>query len=346
MSPLPHEAQPLPARPNLENFKKIAKGTVKSGQYPTLAKAQFSLARSYGFESWPKFSRHIQALARISPVSRFEAAVDAIVSGDIAALRKALDADPKLVHARSTRLHAATLLIYSSANGVEPYRQKTPPNIVAIATLLLDAGADVNATANTYSDRCGTLELTATSCHPRDAGVQQALMELLLARGASLDKPTILRACLGNGHPGAAEFLAVRGAHIDLEGAAGLGRLEETRHVYNSATDKQKCHALMWACEYGRNDVVDFLISKGADLASHTPDGQTPLHWAIIGGQIETVKLLLRHNPPLDQKNRYGGTPLGQARWSAGNDKDPAPYLKIIEILKEAESKLGSKPRQ
>src|SRR5260370_34735068 len=47
----------------------------------TLANAQFVRARSHGFESWPKFSKHVS-----SPRSRFAAAADAIVNGDAATL--------------------------------------------------------------------------------------------------------------------------------------------------------------------------------------------------------------------------------------------------------------------
>jgi hypothetical protein len=329
----PHNAQPLPARPNLENFRKIAKGLVKSGAHPTLAKAQFALARSYGFESWTKFIRHLESLARNSPVSQFEAAVDAVVAGDTAALRALLSASPGLVHARSTRRHAATLLIYTAANGVENYRQKTPPNIVEIVNVLLDAGAGVNATANLYDGACATLELAATSIHPLKAGVQNELLQTLLDRGASIDKPSLLTACLANNRPQAAEFLAARGARIDFAAAAGLGRLEIAKALFDRA---KLTEALIWASEYGRNEVVEFLLANGADLAAHRGDGQTALHWAVIGGQVETVKLLLRHNPPLQAENKYGGTPKGQAEWSAANAGNPETYQVILDLLRQA----------
>src|SRR5206468_7144511 len=46
----------------------------------TLTGAQFLVARCHGFASWPKFVKHLEAVARgNSPVSQFEAAVDAIV---------------------------------------------------------------------------------------------------------------------------------------------------------------------------------------------------------------------------------------------------------------------------
>lgn len=76
---------------------------------------------------------------------RVRAAADAIVAGSEAELRRLLDANPWLVHARSTREHRSTLLHHVAANGVEGWRQVTPENIVAVARILLDAGAEVDA---------------------------------------------------------------------------------------------------------------------------------------------------------------------------------------------------------
>ena len=68
---------------------------------------------------------------------RFEEAADAVVEGDIATLEHLLDEDPSLIHARSTREHRCTLLHYVGANGFESFRQKSPPNAVEVAELLL-----------------------------------------------------------------------------------------------------------------------------------------------------------------------------------------------------------------
>ena len=117
----------------------------------SLTQAQFVIARAHGFESWPKLSKHIDDVSRTnSPSAAFELAADAIVDGDLAKLERLLRENPKLVRQRSTREHQATLLIYVAANGVENYRQRTPMNIVAITEALLEAGANVNATANVY----------------------------------------------------------------------------------------------------------------------------------------------------------------------------------------------------
>lgn len=99
----------------------------QSAQAFTLARAQFILARIHGFQSWPKFARHLQALSLVhSPEAKFESAVEAIIRGELAALEHLLSADPSLVRARSAREHHATLLHYVGANGIEGYRQKTP----------------------------------------------------------------------------------------------------------------------------------------------------------------------------------------------------------------------------
>src|SRR5712691_9047458 len=119
-----------------------------------------------------------------APASRFEAAVDAIVGGDLALLARLLGEDPGLVRARSTRPHRATLLHYVAANGVEDERQRTPRNAVEVTRMLLEAGAEVDAEADVYGGGARTLGLVATSIHPAHAGVLVPLIELLLEAGA------------------------------------------------------------------------------------------------------------------------------------------------------------------
>ena len=135
-----------------------------------------------------------------------------------------LQQNPELVHAGSPREHLSTLLHYVSANGVEDYRQKTPHNAVEIATILLDASAEIDAVADAYG-KGTTLGLTASSIHPLRAGVLIPLLELLLTRGASVDGApggwNPVNACLANGRKVGAELLGSRGAKLDLEGAAG-----------------------------------------------------------------------------------------------------------------------------
>ena len=121
---------------------------------------------------------------------RFEAAIDAVIDGDVDTLAALLRQDPALATARSPREHGATLLHYVAANGVEDERQRTPPNAVDVARMLVDAGADPNATAEFYGGEAGSTALVGlvSSGHPYDAGLQDVLVEVFCsAPGARPD---------------------------------------------------------------------------------------------------------------------------------------------------------------
>lgn len=286
----------------------------------------------------------------------FEAAADAIMSGDETALRKLLSENPELVRARSTREHRSTLLHYVSANGVENFRQKTPKNIVAIAKLLLNAGADVNAESNAYGGRSTTLGLTATSVHPELVGVQIALMELLLDHGATIDGPdagSAVNGCLHNGRGQAAEFFAGRGARLDLEGAAGVGRLDIVQSFFNNdgalkpkATREQMKDGFTWACEFGRTRMVEFLLDQGMNVGAQPlrHHGQTGLHWAAFRGEGETAKLLLARHAPVDARDEtFGTTPLSWALYAWNKEPGAARnrgYYQVAALLVAAGAKV------
>jgi ankyrin repeat protein len=166
--------------------------------------------------------------------------------------------------------------------------------------------------------------MVATSVHPAVAGLQIGLLKILLKYGASLDglsggwNPVI--AALHNGRGEAAAFLAERGARLDIEGAAGVGRLGLVQGFFKKdgslkpgATAAQMESGFMWACEYGRTRVVTFLLQKGLRIDAR-PHGETGLHWAAYGGHADIVQLLLKRKAPVEVKDkRYGGTPLGWA---------------------------------
>lgn len=290
-----------------------------------------------------------------SSVWQFESAVEATIAGDLPALRRLLSDNRDLARARSTRAHRATLLHYISANGVEGYRQRTPKNAVQVASLLLKAGADVDADLDygplrrIYPERTGStpLGLVATSVHPAAAGVQLRLLKVLLKHGAAVDglpggwNP--LRAALHNGRGEAAAFLAKCGARLDLEGAAGVGRLDVVKGFFkknhclkSTATARQMELGFMWACEYGRTKVVAFLLENGMRVNAR-PHGETGLHWAAYGGHAGIVQLLLEWNASIGLKDkRYQNTPLG---WALHGWLYPPPeaerrsHVKVVALL-------------
>jgi ankyrin repeat protein len=315
----------------------------------TLAGTQLFIAREHGFQSWPKFAHHLEEAARAnSPVSAFEAAADAIVNGDAQTLRRLLDAYPELARQRSTRGHHSALLHYISANGVEDFRQKTPPNIVEIANLLLDAGAEVDAESDAYGGGCTALGLVATSIHPAAAGVQIPLLRTLLDRGARFDQPSaggnsqsIVHACVANGQPVAAKFFADLGAPVDLESAAVLGRLDLLR-TYLDESDtalphpdrKQMESAFLYACGAGSVAAADFLLDRGADLAAHNEEGQTGLHWAAWGAHIDVIRLLLNRGASVHiRDNRFHAVPLDMALWLWDNTTDKEERERCYEAV-------------
>jgi len=342
----------LPGRPDTNDRNMVTDSALRRAKL-TIADGQFIIARKHQFENWRRFEKHIEALnQKDSLISQFEAAVDAIVTGDITTLKRLLRENPELIRVRSTREHHATLLQYVGANGVEGYRQKTPKNAVKVAEVLLEAGADVDADLDygtkrkRYPERTGstTLGLVATSCHPAVAGVQIPLLDILLKYGASVDgipggwNPLI--AALHNGRGKAAAHLAKRGARLDLEGAAGVGRVDVVKTFFNkdgslkaNATKAQMEAGLMWACEYGCANVVDFLLKQGADVGAQ-PHGETGLHWAAYAGHARTVKALLKWKAPVDSKDkRFDGTPLGWALYGWCNQPPEANHSGYYEVV-------------
>ncbi len=322
--------------------------------------ARTIIAREHYFETWDAYAAFAQdAKLASSLTARFEAAVDAVVAGDADTLGRMLRTDPWLVHARSARTHHSQLLHYVGSNGVESWRQRTPKNIVDIAALLLDAGAEVDATADMYGGGCTTLGLAATSIHPKRAGVLEPLLEFLISRGAHSDARAggndylIVNSCLANARPEAADYLARHGAPLDLEGAAGVGRLDLVKAFFNpdgsltaGATSSQLKDGFTWACEFGKTDVVEFLLDHGVSASEILPrhHRQTGLHWAALGAHIETVKALLRRGAPLDVRDAsFNNTPLGWALhgWRENREGDAAklePYYDVVALLVSAGS--------
>lgn len=196
-----------------------------------------------------------------------------------------------------------------------------------------------------------TLGLVATSVHPVQTGVQEALIDLLIARGASLEhavapdytRGRVVNACLANGRGEGAALVAKRGALLDLEGAGGVGRLDIVKTFFDDegkltsqATLDDMKSAFKWACAYGHVDVVRFLIDRGIDVGERHR-GETALHVAAGGGHVEIVALLLTRGARVDARDEvWDGTPLGWALFGWTNDSDAAQrssYYEVVERL-------------
>jgi ankyrin repeat protein len=305
---------PLPLPSRLQDYQKQAEELLVDGQ--------FKLARWYGFESWPALADFVEAITRAnSPVFEFESAVEAVISGDLAALESSLKKNPELVRSRSIRKHSATLLHYVAANGVEDYRQKSPENAARIAEMVLRAGAEVDATADMYGGQATTMNMLVSSTPPAEAGVQVALVETLLDFGAALEgSEAPLMTALAFGHRAAAEALVLRGARVDnIAAAAGLGRVADVKRMLNISDAQSRHLALALAAQHGQVEAVRLLLDAGEDPNRYNPKGShphsTPLHQAAVSGHDAVVRLLVERGAKLDIEDTvYHGTPLGWAK--------------------------------
>ena len=387
-SPAPNDPAPSIGssnhpKPNLEHHRKLAKAllhghaeksqnaarrlinyhphftskteTEALAQPIKLADAQLVIAREARFDSWAKLKHYIETLnakPQHDQDAQFEAAADHIVNGRLEQLRALLTEQPALITARSPREHHATLLHYVAANGVEDHRQKTPPNAVDIANLLIGLGADIHARAGFYGAASGSTPLVAlvTSGHPKQAGLMEPLIRAFAAANQPLDDPQEPGAPLLNAFMfrmiDAAITLADSGTPvIHAYHAAGLGMTDLMQQLitpgtpptaepgpFNGYFSKQQGGeqaaqlALVFACMAGQTTAAAKLIALGIDINSAPYKGWSALHEACVAGHLQTVKMLIEHSAAADRRDeQWLSTP---AEWAdVGGHKHIADYL-------------------
>jgi len=296
--------------------------------------ARLALARWYEFQDWHRLEEYVASVQQPGPIARFERAVEAVIDGDIAALKRLLVEDPELVRARSTRvnhfdppMHRSTLLHYLAANGVEGYRQRSPKNAADVAKVLLEAGADPDALSWAYGGQCTTMSLLVSSTPPADAGVQVPLVETLIDYGASTSPAgegnwtSPIETALVFGKHDAAQALVRRGAPVQsVAAAAGLGRIDDLQRMLPTASITDRHRALALATKSGQVEATRVLLDAGEDPNRFNPPGThahtPPIHQAIAAGHLDVVKLLVDRGARLDIRDAiYQGTPLGWAKY-------------------------------
>lgn len=157
-----------------------------------------------------------------------------------------------------------------------------------IAKLLIDRGADLSAKARVIGKGIEKDEkivywtplIWASYCG--HAGI----VRYLLAHGAEVnayDKTTLLAPihfAAKNGHLEVLRALCEKGVNVDDWG--------------NFLSDK-RVSPLCLAARYSSFQVVDYLISKGANVNFKDSDNWTPLHYAVLAGSLPTVQSLVEH---------------------------------------------------
>jgi ankyrin repeat protein len=379
------DAKEVPARPDLEQYKKQAKDLVKvfkvlrahkSGDpeaiqrvkkyHPRFAKlsdsemasarfaladAQLVIAREHGFESWPKFRKHIEALARERSVASLKNPLAAFIetacvprdsghaSGTLDRAEAILAAHPEIA---SSNIHTAAIL--GDDAGVRRFLSLDPRNATAkggpygwdalthlcfsrylrldrarsdgfvrAATALLDAGASANT---------GWIEANHRP-HPEwesalygAAGVVHhvELTRLLLQRGADPnDEETPYHA--PETHDNAALKVLVESGKLN-EGSLGMILLRKTDwHDYEG---------------------IKWLLERGVDPNRRTRWGKTAIHNSVLSDNgIKIIEVLLEHgaDPKLiaDHPNRSPSPSLGKSAVAMAARRGRRDALELFE---------------
>ena len=252
----------LPERPSLEQLRKQAKehlDTLRAADPSVnLAAAQHSLAREYGFESWPKLVHHVESM---QPANRMAqpaelksdqkllwsqgrgtdvwALIQACASGDLKAVRALIATDPSLARShydyrkplyfavRENRLDVVRLLLEHDCNPLDLWMDDDPIEIAR------DRGYTEMEQLLTH-----TLE-TKFNASPQGEPVALALREHDLPRMRDLlDAPPAL---VGKG-------------------------------------DKRSSQPIHWATMTRQLDAIDELLRRGADINAQRMDGARPIH--------------------------------------------------------------------
>jgi uncharacterized protein len=204
-------------------------------------------------------------------------ATDAVQHGNLEVLRRMLDERPELATAyigdypdgmSRTLLHAAT-----------DWPGHYPSN-AATVTVLLDAGADVNARF-TGPHRETPLHWAASS---DDVEVLDVLLDAgadIEATGAVIAGGTPLTDAVAFAQWNAARRLVERGAHTPLREAAGLGLLDRVERYCEAdppPSPDDLTQALWYAAHGGQPEVAELLLQRDADINWVARwDGTTPL---------------------------------------------------------------------
>lgn len=378
----------LPSQPSLEQLRRQAKDLIRSFRagdksaqerlisqlknktseieegksQPSLSIAQLTIAREYGFESWPKIKFFIESLG-MTYEQKLNAFVAAATSNRLYYAKYLLQNEPKLAtHDLSTaclvgnvelveKLISQTPALVKSKIGIKNWEpliyvcfsffnkdgSTTAENLLKVAALLVSKGADVNAY---YLHKIG------------DSSPENQVPALYGPSGAT-------------NFPDLAEFLLKSGANPN-----------ERESLYH-ATEFRDKNCMRLLLKYGANptkwgalhhilDTEDFegtedLLKAGADPNFQYENLGTSLHHAVIRGRSgKIIELLLKYEAdpkaldpegrtPYEESLRYGNLEAKKVLTGRSPQKELSTEEKFIAACAEADAKtakdiLASKP--
>lgn len=183
----------------------------------------------------------------------------------------------------------------------------------AVAKLLLDKGAEVNAQCNDYG-YCNALQAASCRGHTQ-------MVKLLLEEGAEVNAQggvvwgNALEPASFGGHKEIVELLLDKGAEANAQG-------------------QEYCNALHAASVQGHNEIVKLLLDKGAET-NGSGDFSIALGTASAQGYKQIVKLLLDNGAKVNAQHESFGT-VRQVASSAGHEA-------IVKLLLDKGAEVNAK---
>jgi len=336
----------LPAKPSIDHLRRQARDLLRAAQAGdtaatgriravsgalTLATAQLAVAREYGFASWTKLKDEVTArtaslaqqaeafceasirdwtgraarMLEATPEIAGYSFATAVILGDAGRVRTEIGRDPGLAtrpDARSgwTPLHAASA---SRWHRLDPGRAE---GLLAVARMLLDAGADPNGSTGGQGGHGGWTPLRCAV-----AGAANPLItSLLLERGAvpgdhdlylagfGEDGHECLRLLLGHTADVAQLARMALAAPISTNSTEGVRLLLEAGADPNRYADDagSPAPAVYAAVRSGCSaELTGLLLAHGADPDTPGPDGRSPCALATSQGRADLAALLRRY---------------------------------------------------
>jgi hypothetical protein len=244
-SAYPYAPRSLPPSPNLRHLKDQARDLLRAGEATSLANAQFKIARSYGFASWPKLKAHVELLEEAGQLKH------AIDTNDLAAVRRLMSRNPSLHRAPLGYRDGGPLTWAAECRGLVGGAFAARLEIV---DWMIRHGSDVHQGGD------GPLMRAAL----RDERIP--MMKLLVAHGADVNArwngwfPILFAPC-ESVDPGVISWLLQHGADPNLRGArSGETPLDYLLEGYGRSGEIGRCiDTLMAAGGQTRNDAPGVL---------------------------------------------------------------------------------------
>jgi hypothetical protein len=280
----PDAARPLPDRPSLRHLKDQARDLLAAGTVGSIAEALFTIARTYGFASWPKLKAHVESLAEIGQLKR------AIDTNDLERVKDIMTRNPSLHRAPLGYGKDGPLTWVAECR--VPWEPPSPARL-AMASWMIDHGSDVHQGGD------GPL------CRAALNADRISMMELLVSRGADVNArwhgsfPVIFAPCEAL-DPEALQWLLDHGADPNCndprQSAAGRP-FPGTALDYVVATYARSPHRLA-AC-------IDALLQGGG-----TTKYDAPGVFDILRCRLDDLRARLDADPALVGR-RFAGLDFG-----------------------------------